>query len=298
MAVIDIYGVPVAHELLGSGRAGDIIITPGGRFAMDVEGLRELGSALVERGHRVLLWDRPNCGGSGLSFDASSESILHADTLIGLSASLSLARPLLVGGSAGSRVTLLAASRHPDAISGAFVWWISGGALCLSSMSYLYYHGSFTAAWLGDMSDVAALPEWRTSIERRPENRELLLEQDRARFVETMVRWAEDFVPRPDMPLPGLSEADLRALNVPLMVVQNSAADMHHPRDVTEAVARLAPLSRSIEAPWPAQEWADRLREAKSSGRSPFHRWPMLAEPIAAFAASVFEDQSGDSPRR
>lgn len=287
MACIEISGIPIVHEVVGDGSGPDLVLTPGGRFGLDVEGVRELAYALAERGFRILLWDRPNCGGSGLCFDAVSESVLHADTLVGLARAVGLERPLLVGGSAGSRATLLAVSRHPEAFGGAFVWWISGGALCLSSMSYLYYYNSFMAAWLGEMADVAALPEWKTQIERRPENRDVLLRQDRARFRDTMSRWAEDFVPSPEAPVPGLPVADLAAIRVPVMIMQSSCEDMHHPRRVTEALARHVPQAESIEPPWPDDEWAERLREARSMGKSPFHRWPMLADRIATFADRV-----------
>jgi hypothetical protein len=59
MARISISGVGVEYELLGEPGAPAVAITPGGRFAMDTPGVRELGEALVAGGRRVLIWNRP-----------------------------------------------------------------------------------------------------------------------------------------------------------------------------------------------------------------------------------------------
>src|SRR3546814_8155919 len=69
MARIAIDGINIEYELLGAAGAPAIALTPGGRFAKDSVGLPELAQALVAGGRRVLLWDRPNCGASDISFD-------------------------------------------------------------------------------------------------------------------------------------------------------------------------------------------------------------------------------------
>ena len=62
---IEINDGNVVYEILG--KTGDfIVLTPGGRFSKDIPGLRPLAQALVKGGYRVLLWDRPNCGRSGM----------------------------------------------------------------------------------------------------------------------------------------------------------------------------------------------------------------------------------------
>ena len=64
---IEVNGGNVVYEILGD--TGDLIaLTPGGRFSMNIEGLRPLAEALVDGGYRVLLWDRPNCGASDVQF--------------------------------------------------------------------------------------------------------------------------------------------------------------------------------------------------------------------------------------
>ena len=66
------------------------VLTPGGRFAKDSPGLPELARPWPAGSSRVLLWDRPNCGASDISFEAESESALPAHTLIELIRALEL----------------------------------------------------------------------------------------------------------------------------------------------------------------------------------------------------------------
>ena len=90
MATATVLGLSISYEVIGdSGRPWSI--TPGGRFSKDTPGIRELATALAERGNRVLIWDRPNCGESDVCFEGESESILNADTLVGLLRKLDMA---------------------------------------------------------------------------------------------------------------------------------------------------------------------------------------------------------------
>ena len=157
MPKVDVGGIGVAYDLIGDGKK-TAVITPGGRFSKDTPGVRELAQKLAEGGLRVLIWDRPNCGESDLSFRGKSESILNADTLAGLVRALKLEPALLIGGSAGSRVSLLTAIRDPGVAERLFLLWISGGALGLAVLAYHYCHDQLAAAAMGGMSAVAALP--------------------------------------------------------------------------------------------------------------------------------------------
>jgi pimeloyl-ACP methyl ester carboxylesterase len=132
------------------------VITPGGRFSKDTPGVRKLAHKLAEGGLRVLIWDRPNCGESDLCFRGKSESILNADTLAGLLRALELEPALIIGGSAGSRVSLLAAIRLLGVAKRLFLLWISGGAVGLASLAYFYCHDPLAAAAMGGMEAVAA----------------------------------------------------------------------------------------------------------------------------------------------
>ena len=282
MPKINVSGIDIAYDLIGDGKR-TAAITPGGRFSKDTPGVRELALKISEGGFRVLIWDRPHSGESDLSFQGRTESILNADTLAGLLRALDLAPALLIGGSAGSRVSLLTAIRHPDVVERLFLLWISGGAVGLASLAYFYCHDSLAAAAMGGMPAVAALPGWAEPLKRNPGNRERLLGQDTAAFIQTMKTWGEAFVPAADSPVPGTSAAQLRALKVPTMVLRGGESDFHHPRVTSEAVHALIPGSQIVEPPWGDREWLERL-QAQGAGEGLFARWPLLAPQIISFA--------------
>jgi pimeloyl-ACP methyl ester carboxylesterase len=282
MPKLDIGGIGVAYDLIGDGKK-TAVITPGGRFSKDTPGVRELAQKLAQGGLRVLIWDRPNCGESDLSFQGKSESILNADTLAGLVRALKLEPALLIGGSAGSRVSLLTAIRNPGVAERLFLLWISGGALGLAVLAYHYCHDQLASAAMGGMPAVAALPAFKESLTRNPGNRDRLLGQDTSTFIQTMKTWAEAFVPAADSPVPGTSAAQLRALKMPTMILRSGESDFHHPRVTSEGVHALIPGSQIAEPPWGDREWLDRL-QAQAAGEGLFARWPLLAPQILAFA--------------
>jgi pimeloyl-ACP methyl ester carboxylesterase len=282
MPKIDVGGIGVAYDLIGDGKK-TAVITPGGRFSKDTPGVRELAQKLAQGGLRVLIWDRPNCGESDLSFRGKSESILNADTLAGLVRALKLEPALLIGGSAGSRVSLLTAIRDPGVAERLFLLWISGGALGLAVLAYHYCHDQLAAAAMGGMPAVAALPSFKEALSRNPGNRDRLLGQDTSTFIQTMKTWAEAFVPAADSPVPGSTAAQLRALKMPTMILRSGESDFHHPRVTSEGVHALIPGSQIAEPPWGDREWLDRL-QAQAAGEGLFARWPLLAPQILAFA--------------
>ncbi len=272
MARAEIGGVSLAYEVVGEGTPW--AITPGGRFSKDTPGVRELAEALAERGNSVLIWDRPNCGESDVCFMGSSESAMQADALAGLLGHLDMTPAVITGGSGGARVSLLAAARHPEAASGVAAWWISGGPFGLLSLATHYCGGSLRAAWTEGMAAVAGLDEWSEVLERNPGNRERILEQIPAEFVATMERWMVAYCPRDDEPVPGLSDADARRLDVPALVFRSGVSDPYHTRATSEALARVLPRAELVEPPWGDREWLER-QEARDEGL--FARWPLLA---------------------
>ena len=113
MARANIYGTGIEYELHGKDGDPPIALTPGGRFTMDVPGLREFAAELVKGGRQVLIYDRPNCGYSDVCLEGESESENQADRLAGLIRHLGLGPTVIAGGSGGARVSLLATRRHP-----------------------------------------------------------------------------------------------------------------------------------------------------------------------------------------
>lgn len=286
MARISISGIEVDYELLGQEGAPAVAITPGGRFAKDTPGVRELGEALAKGGKRVLLWDRPNCGASDISFAGASESELHAHTLTQMIRELKLGPTTLAAGSAGSRVSLIAASRDPEAVSHLVLWWISGGLLGLLSLANYYCIEQALAANHGGMQAVAALPAWAQQIERNPKNRDILLAQDPDAFVRTMERWASFYLPSTESPVPGMTPADFAKLKMPVLIFQNGESDLSHTRATSEWVHRLIPHSQLRDPPWPDTEWNSRCYTTTPEGKPGlFSGWPAMAPSILEFTA-------------
>jgi pimeloyl-ACP methyl ester carboxylesterase len=259
------------------------MITPGGRFSKDTPGVRALAEKLAAGGLRVVIWDRPNCGESAVSFAGQTESRMNADVQAGLLRALRLGPALLIGGSAGARVSLLTAIRYPEVVESLFLLWISGGGVALGSLAYYYCHDSLAAAAMGGMQAVAALPSWKEQLTRNPGNRERMLRQDVTAFIDTMKAWAWAFFPKEDCPVPDMLPSDLRALKMPVMILRSGRSDFHHPRETSEGVHALIPGSQIAEPPWGDREWLECLA-ASGPDKGPFVHWPLLAPQILEFA--------------
>jgi pimeloyl-ACP methyl ester carboxylesterase len=283
MARIQISGLGIEYDLLGPQGGPAIALTPGGRFAKDSPGLPELARDLAAGGHRVLLWDRPNCGASDISFEAESESALQARTLVELIRALELGPTALAAGSAGSRVSLIAAAHAPEAVSHLIVWWISGGALSLISLAAYYCVNSAIAASRGGMAAVADQPGWAEQIARNPKNRAILLAQDPDRFIEVMERWALAYMPSKTSPVPGMPPETFARLTMPVLVYRSGKSDLSHTRRTSEWVHEMIPHSELREPPWPDDEWNNRSGYAAKHGSGHFTGWPALAPALLDF---------------
>lgn len=280
MATAMVEGLHISYELVGEGRPW--VLTPGGRFSLDSPGVRELAEALARHGNEVVIWDRPNTGSSDVCFTGSSESAMQADVCAGLLRHLDLAPAVIAGGSGGARVSLLTAARHRDVTAALAIWWLSGGVQGLISLGDHYCSGSIVAAWTGGMEAVAALPEWAEVLERNPSNRQRFLDQDPAEFIATFERWMLAYCPCDGLLVPGLDDADVRALDVPVLVFRSGASDAYHTRETSEQIARLLPDAELTEPPWGDREWVERSAAA-ANGEGLFARWPLLAPVLQAF---------------
>lgn len=288
MPRITVNGISVAYELIGSGRNA-ITITPGGRFSKDTPGVRQLAEALAEEGFRVLIWDRPNCGESDISFDAECESFQNADTLAGLIRALELGKALVYGASGGSREALLTAIRHPDAVAGVFCQWLSGGGIGIATLPNAYNAGPCMAAAMGGMEAVVAGPDFKDQIARNPSNRDRLLAWDAEAFGQKMRDWADWFFCEPGQPISCTRAGDLEGIAVPVVILRSGKSDMHHTRETSEKVAAMIPGAQLQEPPWGDREWIERLGATFTDPtRGLFESMPMLVPQIKALAGKVW----------
>src|SRR5580693_3829679 len=98
MARVDVSGIEIDYEFYGDAGAPVAVVTPGGRYPKETPGVPQLAQVLAAAGRRVLLWDRPNCGASDISFEGGSESALQARTLMELIRALELGPTALAAG--------------------------------------------------------------------------------------------------------------------------------------------------------------------------------------------------------
>jgi len=281
MPTIEINGGRIAYEVLGDG--DPIVLTPGGRFSMQVPGLRPLAEALAAGGMKVLLWDRPNAGASDVKFTGETESNMHADDLAELLRRLDMAPAVIAGGSAGSRVSLLTALRHPDVAAKLVGWWFSGGVFGTMVLAMTYNLPFIAAALTGGMEAVAALPAWSQTFEANPDNRDRLLAMDRDEFVAVMQRWLRAYVPEEDKPIPGVPASALEALDVPALIFRSGTQDQYHPMATSLEVQRLIPGAVLAEPPWGEDEWTQLQRKTAEGTGFIFDCWPRLAPQILEF---------------
>lgn len=281
MPVAELDGIEIAYELVGEGQPW--VLTPGGRFTKEVGGLPEMARALADRGRQVLTWDRPNCGASSVVFRGSSESEVQAELLGALLRHLGLGPTVIAGGSGGARVSLLTAARNPDVTAGLAMWWISGGVPGLLQLANYYCMPSSDAAWHGGMQAVAELDQWQEVQASNPRNTERILAMDRQAFLDVMDRWALAYCPCDDSLVPGLDEADVARLAVPILVFRSGASDMSHTRATSEALATGLPGAELVEPPWGDDEWNERRAGIEQTG-SLFVRWPLLVPQLVEWS--------------
>jgi pimeloyl-ACP methyl ester carboxylesterase len=286
MPTANLDGLHLAYEVYGEGRPW--ALTPGGRFSKDSPGVRELAKDLAELGNKVLIWDRPNCGASDVSFTGSSESAMQADALAALLVELDMTPAVIMGGSGGARVSLLTAARHPELASAVAMWWVSGGIYGQMVLGTHYCGGSIAAAWKQGMEAVADLEEWAEVIERNPSNRQRFLDLDRLEFIATMEQWMVTYCPCEGTLISGLPDAEAAQLEIPTLIMNNGASDANHTRATTEALARLLPRAELREPPWSEHEWNERS-SARPGGKGEglFIGWPKLAPILDEWARAT-----------
>ncbi|HEX7858117.1 MAG TPA: alpha/beta hydrolase [Sphingobium sp.] len=283
MARIEIDGIGIGYDLIGEAGAPAAVITPGGRYPRDTPGVPQLAEALAASGRHVLLWDRPGCGDSDISFAGASESANHVDMLVKLLRALDLGSVAMLGGSAGSRISLLAAAQAPELVSHLVLWWISGGPISLAQLAAYYCSDNAIACARGGMEAVAALPGWAEQIARNPRNREIILAQEPEAFIAKMQQWAAAYAYSETSPVPGMGPEGFARLTMPVRVFRSGKSDMSHTRRTSEWVHEYIPHSELVEPPWPDQEWNDVSLIPNEPGRGRFERWPLLAPQVLEF---------------
>jgi 2-hydroxy-6-oxonona-2,4-dienedioate hydrolase len=283
--VMEINGGNVVYEILGE-TGGFIVLTPGGRFSKDIEGLRPLAQALAEGGYRVLLWDRPNCGKSDVQFYGQSESHMRAETLRALITRLDIGPCILAGGSGGARDSMLTTMLYPELVTKLVTWNIVGGVYGSFVLGAHYVTPSIQAVRALGMKGLLRLGEWKERIAENPANEARILSQDKDQFLKLMLRWLNAFVSKPGQTIPGVEDELFDNIRVPTLIIRGGANDWDHPKRTSLEVSCLIKGSKLIDPPWPEDAW-ERASEDRAQGKvkrfNMFDTWVQAAPPILEF---------------
>ena len=230
-----IRGIHINYEIVGNSGPW-VALTPGSRRSY--QELIGIARNIAASGFRVLLHDRRNCGASDVAFDRSaSEHEVWADDLYYLCDQLN-ARPLYVGGSsAGARLAILFAIRHPEAVRGLLLWRVTGGKEAVDRLAEAYYGQFIKIAQSGGMQAVCESEHFSECIARRSPNRERLLQTDVLEFIKVMTFWRERFLEPASLPIVGATKHDLKAITVPACVIAGN--DVIHTPSTARKIAHI-----------------------------------------------------------
>jgi len=234
MAEAKVRGITLYYEVIGNSGPW-IALTPGSRRASDE--LLPLSGMLARHGYRVLLHDRRNCGRSDVCIEArGSEHEVWADDLHDLCGELGAA-PIYAGGSsAGARLALLFALRHPAAVKGLLLWRVTGGQHAAQKLAHQYYGCYAELAKAGGMAAVCASEHFAACIKARPSNRERLMAMNPDDFIAVMDIWRKNFLAAADLPVVGATEEQLRGLKIPACIIAGND-QVHVPAAARKAAA-------------------------------------------------------------
>lgn len=243
MPVAAIRGVDINYRVLGE-RGPWLALQPGGRRGLG--GVESLAEKIAEAGNRVVIYDRRNCGASGVSFDGgNSENEIWAEDLHELLLHLDALPAFIGGSSSGCRLALLLALRHPAAVRGLLLWRVTGGAYAAERLALNYYTQFIEMAQRGGTAAVVESEHFGELIKANPANRERLAAMKAEDFIAVMERWRRAFNAGADHPVIGLSPAELRSMTMPACIVPGN--DRVHPRLPAQIAHRLLPNSEYHE---------------------------------------------------
>jgi len=236
MPIANIRGVDINYEILGE-RGPFVALQPGGRRSLAA--VKPLGQKIAEAGYRVIVYDRRNCGASGIAIEGESENDEWAEDLHELLGRLDALPAFIGGSSSGCRLAMILALRRPEDVRGLLLWRVTGGAYAAERLTNQYYTSHIEAARRGGMAAVCAMEHWSEVIKANPASRAKLTAMEPEDFIARMTRWRNSFLAGADQPVIGLSPAELRSMTMPASIIPGN--DRVHPRLPGQVAHRLMP---------------------------------------------------------
>ena len=242
MPIANIRGVDINYEILGD-RGPFVALQPGGRRAG--ASLRPLATKIAEAGHRVIIYDRRNCGASSIAIEGAAENDEWTEDLHELLARIDALPAYIGGSSSGCRVAMGLALRHPEDVRGLLLWRVTGGPYAAQRLTNQYYTSHIEAAERGGMAAVCQLDHWSEVIRTNPRAQAALMAIHPKDFLATMTQWRQSFLAGADHPVIGVSPAQLRSMQVPACICPGN--DRVHPREPGQVAHRLMPYAEYHE---------------------------------------------------
>lgn len=255
-----IRGINIAYQIIGTDGPW-LALTPGGRRAHHE--FLPLARKIAANGFRVFLHDRRNTGASDILIEGDEpEESLWIDDLFEL-LSQQGALPAFIGGSsAGARMSIRFYLRHREAVRALMLFRVTGGAFAAGRLPENYYGQFIRAAEQGGMAAVCATEQYRERIKMNPANQPRLMAMDPKHYIAVMSRWREQFSQGGHLPVMGVTEAELRSIKVPTVVIpgndntHSSASGRTAARVIPGALLHELPIADQDIALIPFEEWA------------------------------------------
>jgi len=266
MPEAQVRGVTLSYEIIGN-HGPWITLTPGSRRSYDE--FIPIGRLLAKQGYRVLLHDRRNCGRSEVGIEArGSEHEVWADDLNELCGALGAKEVYAGGASAGARLALLFALRHPSTVKGLVLWRVTGGQHAVQKLAQQYYGAFIELAKTSAMAAVCESEHFSECIKMRPSNRNRLMAMKPEEFIAVMSTWRENFLAAAELPVVGATEEQLRGLKIPVCIVCGN--DKVHTPSAARKAASLIPGAEfhddvverrpdeNLLEQWDQRDWKDK----------------------------------------
>jgi len=236
--IVTINGFDIRFEIHGEGIP--IVYTPGGFYSL------EKGRMLAERlktfGYKVLLWDRPNTGASGLLFEGDNLFQVWADKLRELLHYTGFSPAFVAGGSAGGLGSLCLAYLYPAEVKGLILmapptddkgtWNFVIQNTFLASAEMAEKNGM--SAVIEAQSGMGDLFNWQDQFQWAPQKKQKLLSMDPLTFAGRMRTWARSLTTSGHPHLAGLSDQQLATINIPTIIFSGASDD--HPPHTAEVL--------------------------------------------------------------
>ena len=285
--IVNLNGSDIRFEVHGEGIP--IVYTPGGFWPL--ERGRALANRLSSLGYKVLLWDRPNTGESGLLFQGDNLLRIWADQLGELLRYTGHSPTFIAGGSGGLLTSLYFAYAYPAEIKALVLispptddkaFWENVIHMTFLDLADLAEQKGMAAA-LESIGSPLDFFEWPDQLARVPKKKHQLLELSPAIFAKTMRAWAHSFMSGGGPHLAGLSDEQLAGINIRALVFSGPGGI--HPQHTAEALhAKLPQSELVISSEYYVATWDQILQEEEKSGD---YFDAALAERIDEFIVSM-----------